>query len=147
VRRPDNRRYELSDTFDRLPCLRHYRGEQMPDMRHARPDFELNPASRSVHPISHSHRVVAQNLIASHLNEGRRKTRRVAVKRGGVRRPRIGAGEVVVDETARLIRAHQRVRGSVLFERETGKREIGPGRHRDGNGWQRNALITQPQQQ
>ena len=147
MRRPDNCCYELSETFDRLPCLRHYRGEQMPDMRHARPDFEFNPASCSVHPIGHSHRVVAQNLVASHLNDRRRKTHRVAVKRGGVRRPRIRSCEIIVDEAARLLRAHQRVGAGVQLERGTGKREIGPGRHRDGGGWQRNALITQPQQQ
>jgi hypothetical protein len=80
AQRPDSLRYKRSDTLDRLPCLWHYRGEQMPAVRHARPYFELDPTSCSAHAIGHAHRVVAQDLITSHLKDGRWETRGFAVE-------------------------------------------------------------------
>jgi hypothetical protein len=80
ARRLDSLCYERPDTLDRLPCLRHYGGKQMPDMRHARPYFELDLAPCGAHAISHPHRIVAQDFVASYLNDGRRKTRGFAVQ-------------------------------------------------------------------
>ena len=66
---------------DRAARFGHHRGEKMPDVRHARPYFELDPASCVAHPSGHAHRVVAQYLVAAHLDDGRRQTRGFAVQR------------------------------------------------------------------
>ena len=44
------------------------RRESVPDMRHARPYFELDLAPCLPHAIGHAHRVVAKHLVAADLN-------------------------------------------------------------------------------
>ena len=72
---------------------------------------------------------------------------RVAVEGGGIGRARIGAGEVIVRQAARLFSVDDRIGGKVEPQRGTGQRQIGPRRQCHRSSRQRNALITQPQQQ
>jgi len=99
----------------------------MPDVRHARPYLELDLTSRFTHPIGHSHRVIAQHLVAADLNDRRRQTGRIAVERRDIGRARVGAGQVIIDEQRRIIAAEHRITGGVHPEGGPGQRQIGPG--------------------
>src|SRR5262245_61174022 len=72
--------HEAADALDRAARLRDDPGEHLPDMRHARPDLELNAATGGAQLVGHPHRVIAQDFVAAHLNQRGRQADRIAVE-------------------------------------------------------------------
>jgi len=98
----------------------------MPDVRQARPYFELHLTPRGTHAIGHAHGVIAQHLVAADLNEGRREAGRIAVEWRDIGSARVGAGQILIDEQWRIIGAEHRIVDGVHPERGPGQCEIGP---------------------
>jgi hypothetical protein len=61
-------------------------------MRHARPYFELDMTPRGTHAIGHAHGVIAQHLVAADLDDCRRQSGGIAVKRRDIGSAWVGAG-------------------------------------------------------
>jgi hypothetical protein len=76
--------HEGTDAADCPPGFREERHECVPDMRHARPYFELDLTGCSSHALGHAHGIVAQDLVAADLDQGRRQPGRIAIERRGV---------------------------------------------------------------
>ncbi len=88
----------------------------MPDMEHARPHFEFDLAATCSQALGHSHRIIAQCLIAADMDESRRQARRIAVKWRGVGRARICAGQIKLDCPRHQLNRHHRIGKAVLGE-------------------------------
>src|SRR5438067_1307039 len=71
------------------------RREAVPDMRHARPDFQRDLTPRLAHPLGHPRGVVAQDLVAADLEQRRRQSARIAVKRRDIRIAGVGAAAIL----------------------------------------------------
>jgi len=118
----------------------------LPGVRHPRPYFEFDLTSGGAHPLRHAHGIIEEDLVAADLDERRRQSGRVGVKRRRIRRARIGAGEIIAREPRALRASQHRIGLGVSLQGTAGKREIGPGRKRDGGGRQMKAFVTQLEQ-
>jgi hypothetical protein len=85
-------------------------------MRHSLRDFELDLTPGGTHPFRHAQGIIEQNFVASDLNERRRKSSGVAVKRGGVGRPRVDAGKIAASQPGGLIAAQHRINFSIATQ-------------------------------
>ena len=74
----------------------------LPAVRHPRPYFEFDLTSGGAHPLRHAHGIIEEDLVAADLDERRRQSGRVGVKRRHIRRARIGAGEIIAREPRAL---------------------------------------------
>ena len=81
---------ERADARERATALWYDACVEVPRMRHARPHFDFDLASRGFEFLGHADRVVAQDLVAAHVDQRRRQPGRIAVKRRGVMIARIG---------------------------------------------------------
>src|SRR6516162_10077832 len=88
--------HEYGDPLDRSPSLWDDARVVVPAVRHAQPFLEFNFATGSAELFSHPDRIVAQDFIAADLDEQRRKSRCVPVKRRRIRMPRIGSREIAL---------------------------------------------------
>src|SRR5262245_30307572 len=70
----------------------------LPGVRHPRPYFEFDLTSGGAHPLRHAHGIIEEALVAADLDERRRQSGRVGVKRRRIRRVRIRAGEIIARE-------------------------------------------------
>ncbi len=95
----------------------------------------------------HPHRIVAQDLVAADLQEGRRQAARIAVKRRGVGVPGIGVGEILRRQRHQIIGVLHRVGGGVQPAGGAGDREVGPWRQRDERGGKRLSPVAQAERQ
>ena len=120
-------RDKAADTLYRAPRLRHHRGEQMPYVRHPRPNFEHDLAAGGSHAIRHARGVVAQHLIAADLDQGRRQAARIAVERRSVGVTRVDAREITLGDRRNAVGIQKRVGNCVPPKRGTGQCQIGPG--------------------
>jgi hypothetical protein len=107
-------------------------------------------SSSTRHPAARSRsamRIVARDLVASHLDERRRQPGCIAIERRSIRRARIGAPKIAGGEFFGTIGIQHRVGYGVFPDRGPGERKIGPGRERDSGGGEGPSFVTQPQQQ
>src|SRR5262249_31448536 len=74
----------------------------LPGVRHPRPYFEFDLTSGDAHPLRHAHGIIEEDLVAADLDERRRQSGRVGVKRGRIRRARIGTGKIIAREPRAL---------------------------------------------
>src|SRR5215470_1265680 len=72
----------------------------LPGVRHPPPYFEFDLTSGGTHPLRHAHGIIEEDLVAADLDERRRQSGRVGVKRRRIWRARIGAGEIIEGESA-----------------------------------------------
>lgn len=105
--------HEGTDSRDRPTRLGQVRHEGMPDMRHARPDFERDRAAGIAQPLGHPHRIVAQDLVAADMQQGRRQAPQIAVERRGVRVARIGAAEIARRQRPQIVGVQHRIGGRI----------------------------------
>ena len=73
--------HEYADPLDRSPSLWDDARVVLPTVRHTRPFLQFNFTAGSTALFSHPHGIVAQDFIAANLDEQRRKSRCVPVKR------------------------------------------------------------------
>ena len=97
-------------------------------MRHARPDFEFDLASRPAHPLGHSHRVVAQDLVAADLNQSWRQAAGIAIERRDIGIAGIGAAEILRRKVHQIGFVEDRIGNRVAAARFAGDRQISPRR-------------------
>lgn len=105
--------HEGADSRDRPTRLGQERHEGVPDMRHARPDFERDTAAGIAQPLGHPHRIVAQDLVAADMQQGRRQAPQIAVERRGVRVARIGVAEIARRQRRQVVDIQHRIGGRV----------------------------------
>src|SRR5262249_6999414 len=137
--------FALHKGADALDGRSRFRKDPRPDLpgvRHPRPYFEFYLTSGGAHPLRHAHGIIEEDLVAADLDERRRQSGRVGVKRGRIRRARIGAGKIIAREPRALRASQHRIGVRVSLQGIAGEREIGPGRKRDSGGRQRNAFVT-----
>ena len=133
---------ESPDAGDGAARLRQHRREGVPDMRHARPYFQLGLAAGVAQSLVHAHRVVAQDLVAADLQEDRRQPGEIAIERRDVGQARVGAGEIFLRQHGEMLDVEHRIGARIELERRAGEREIGPRRQRDRGGRKRQAVIA-----
>src|SRR5262249_54815514 len=90
--------HEGADALDGRSRARKDPRPDLPSVRHPRPYFEFDLTSGSAHPLRHAHGIIEEDLVAADLDERRRQSGRVGVKRRRIRRARIGAGEIIARE-------------------------------------------------
>jgi hypothetical protein len=93
--------YEGADALDGRSRFRKDPRPDLPGVRHPRPYFELDLTSGGAHPLRHAHGIIEEDLVAADLDERRRQSGRVGVKRRRIRRARIGAGEIIARDDDR----------------------------------------------
>ena len=94
--------HEGADALDGRSRFRKDPRPDLPGVRHPRPYFEFDLTSGGAHPLRHAHGIIEEDLVAADLDERRRQSGRVGVKRGRIRRARIGAGEIIAREPRAL---------------------------------------------
>lgn len=90
--------HEGADALDGRSRFRKDPRPDLPGVWHPRPYFELDLTSGGAHPLRHAHGIIEEDLVAADLDERRRQSARVGVKRRRIRRARIGAGEIIARE-------------------------------------------------
>jgi hypothetical protein len=65
-------------------------------MEHVRPHFDLDIAAGGPHLLGHSHRIVAQHIVASDQDERRWQAQLIAVERRRIGMAWIGAGKILL---------------------------------------------------
>src|SRR5215471_13724917 len=138
--------HEGADPLDGRSRFRKDPRPHLPGVRHPRPYFEFDLTSGGAHPLRHAHGIIEEDLVAADLDERRRQSARVGVKRRRIRRARIGAGKIIAREPRALRASQHRIGLGVSLQGTAGEREIGPGRKRDGGGRQMKAFVTQLEQ-
>lgn len=138
--------YKCADARDGACRLRHERRESVPDMGHARPDLECHGAATCTQFVRHSRGIIAQDFVASDLQQNRRQTAWVAVERRDMGMAGIRAPEILGGKGFQTIRFQHRV-GRIIPAGFTGDREIRPGRDGHNRPWQWQAFVAEPQRQ
>ena len=74
-------------------ALRQNTRKQMPDMRHAGPDFELDGTTGGAQPLGHPRGIVEQNFVAADLDQAGRQSARIAKDGRGIGMSRVGSAQ------------------------------------------------------
>src|SRR5262249_22030317 len=138
--------HEGADALDGRSRFRKDPRPNLPGVWHPRPYFEFNLTSGGAHPLRHAHGIIEEDLVAADLDERRRQSGRVGVKRRCIRRAWIGAGEIIAREPRALRASQHRIRLRVSLQGAAGEREIGPRRKRDGRCRPMKVFLTQLEQ-
>lgn len=134
-----------ADPRDRAPRFRHERREGVPDMRHSGPNLERRVATRGAQAFCHPNRIVQQNLVAAHLNQGWGQSVQVAIERRSVWMARVRTGKIARRERREIIEVQYRI--VIAPVGCAGHGQVGPGRKRNHGGGKGRALVARLQRQ